>query len=59
MDKDIAQKINNFNKIEKYIRGLISWLGYVPIVIEYVREDRKKGKTTATLRLFTYFGVPI
>lgn len=46
IDKEIVQKINNFNEIEKYIRGLGSWLGYDPVFVEYVREGRKAERSS-------------
>jgi len=54
VDKEIAQKINNFKEIEKYVRGLVSWLGYDPVFVEYVREDRKAGRSSVSLnKLFS------
>lgn len=54
IDKEIVQKLINFNEREKYIRGLISWMGYDPGFVEYIREKRKKGKSSFSIsKLFS------
>ena len=54
IDKEIVQKLDNFKEREKYIRGIISWMGYDPVFIEYIREKRKKGKSSfSILKLFS------
>jgi dolichol-phosphate mannosyltransferase len=54
IDKEIIQKLNNFKEREKYIRGIISWMGYDPVFIEYIREKRKKGKSSFSIsKLFS------
>ncbi|MBA7543887.1 Prophage bactoprenol glucosyl transferase [subsurface metagenome] len=54
IDKEIVQKLNNFNEREKYIRGIISWMGYDPGFVEYIREKRKKGKSSFSIsKLFS------
>ncbi len=46
IDKKIVKLIRQFKETDKYIRGLVSWLGYDPVFVEYVRHERKKGKTS-------------
>ena len=54
IDKEIVQKLDNFKEREKYIRGIISWMGYDPVFIEYIREKRKKGKSSFSIsKLFS------
>ena len=54
IDKEIVQKLDNFKEREKYIRGIISWMGYDPVFIEYIREKRKKGKSSFSMsKLFS------
>jgi glycosyltransferase involved in cell wall biosynthesis len=54
IDKEIIQKLDNFKEREKYIRGIISWMGYDPVFIEYIREKRKKGKSSFSIsKLFS------
>lgn len=55
VDKQIAQKLKEFKENEKSIMGLVSWLGYDPVFVEYIREERKKGISSASfLKLFSF-----
>lgn len=54
IDKEIAENLKKFRENEKSIMGLVSWIGYDPVFVEYIREKRKKGKSTAPfLKLFS------
>ncbi len=54
VDKKIVELIRDFKETDKFIRGLVAWLGYDPVFVEYVREERKKGKTSFNFsRLFS------
>ncbi len=54
VDKQIVDLIKGFRETDKFIRGLVSWLGFDPVFVEYVRDERKKGKSSFNFhRLFS------
>ena len=44
MDRKIVDGLKKIKERNRYIRGLISWMGYKQTNIEYVRPGRIKGK---------------
>lgn len=45
MDKKVLGELKKMNEKSRYLRGMISWLGFNFAVIEYDRPLRKHGKT--------------
>lgn len=45
IDKSVANKLRQLREHSRYLRGLIPWLGYKFAIVDYVRPQRKKGKT--------------
>ncbi|MFT4033524.1 MAG: glycosyltransferase family 2 protein [Siphonobacter sp.] len=45
IDEKVIQEFKQLQERNKYIRGLISWMGFKQIPIEYVREERFAGET--------------
>ena len=45
IDKKVCKSINKLHEKSRYVRGLISWLGFKHTFIEYVREERFAGET--------------
>ena len=45
IDKHVIREFKNLKERNKYIRGLISWMGFKQVPIEYVREERFAGST--------------
>lgn len=45
IDKHVIREFKNLQERNKYIRGLISWMGFKQVPIEYVREERFAGST--------------
>jgi polyisoprenyl-phosphate glycosyltransferase len=37
--------LNNMHEHSRYLRGMVSWIGFSPIIIPYKRQIRNKGKT--------------
>lgn len=50
MDRKVVEELKNLKEKSKYLRGLIAWLGYKQISLEYVREERLKGKSKYSLK---------
>ncbi len=49
MDKSVLDAFRSLPEHNKYIRGLISWLGFTQAPLEYRREARFAGKTKYSL----------
>jgi len=45
IDKHVIEAFKAFPEKNKYIRGLISWIGFKQVPIMYVREERFAGET--------------
>ena len=50
IDKKVITAYKNFNERPKYIRGLISWMGFEQIPYEYERDARFAGETKYTFK---------
>ncbi len=50
IDRKVMDAFNNFSEKNKYIRGIISWMGFKQIPLYYTREARQHGKTKYTLK---------
>lgn len=49
IDKKVINSFNNFKEKNKYIRGLMNWVGFKQCPIYYDRDPRLLGKTKYTL----------
>ena len=45
IDKHVIEAFKNLPEKNKYIRGLISWIGFKQVPIMYVRDERFAGET--------------
>jgi dolichol-phosphate mannosyltransferase len=53
IDRKVCDVMNSFNSIKeknRYIRGLVSWVGFKQTGVEYVRDPRLAGETKYTLK---------
>lgn len=50
IDRKVIDAFNNFSEKNKYIRGIISWMGFKQVPLHYTREARQHGKTKYTLK---------
>ncbi len=55
IDRKVIDAFNNLNEKNKYIRGLISWLGYKQCPVYYNREARFAGETKYPFRKMLKF----
>jgi polyisoprenyl-phosphate glycosyltransferase len=55
IDRNIINVFNQFHEKNKYIRGLISWVGFKQIPVYYEREERFAGETKYPLKKMLKF----
>lgn len=55
IDRKVIDSFNNLPEKNKYIRGLISWIGFKQIPYYYVREPRYAGETKYPLSKMIQF----
>ena len=57
IDKKVCENIKKLGEKSRYMRGLISWVGFNQTFVEYVREERLAGKTKYPLRKMIHFAL--
>jgi dolichol-phosphate mannosyltransferase len=55
IDRKVMDAFCQFTEKNKYIRGIISWLGFTQAPIHYVREERFAGETKYPFRKMVKF----
>jgi dolichol-phosphate mannosyltransferase len=57
IDRKVMDAFCEFSEKNKYIRGIISWVGFKQVPIQYVREPRFAGETKYPLRKMLKFAM--
>ena len=57
IDRKVANVFNNIEERQKYIRGIITWIGFKQVPIEYHREERFAGETHYPLSKMIQFAM--
>jgi len=57
IDRKVCDAINKLPEKSRYIRGLVSWVGFKQTAVEYVREERFAGVTKYPLRKMITFAM--
>lgn len=57
IDAKLIDDLKRINEKHRYVRGLISWLGYKQTAVEFVREERFAGETKYPLKKMISFAV--
>lgn len=57
MDRKVADTFRNFKESELFIRGLISWMGFKQIGIEYEPGNRLDGQSKYTIKKMVRFAL--
>jgi len=57
IDRKVCDALKRINERNRYIRGLISWLGFRTASVEFVREERFAGETKYPLRRMIRFAL--
>lgn len=50
IDKKISKCLKDMPEYDRFLRGMIAWIGFPQIGIEYTREKREFGETKYTLK---------
>lgn len=45
MDREVVDVVCKLPERQRFMKGLFSWVGYEPAVVDYVREERASGNT--------------
>jgi len=57
IDRKVCDAVNSLPEKSRYIRGLVSWVGFKQIPVEYVREERFAGVTKYPFRKMVTFAM--
>ena len=57
IDRKVCDIVNKMPEKNRYIRGLVSWVGFKQIPVEYVREERYAGTTKYPLKKMLSFAM--
>lgn len=57
IDRKVCDSVLKLSEKSRYMRGLISWIGFKQTFIEYVREERFAGETRYSLRKMIRFAL--
>ncbi len=55
IDRTVIDEFNKLPEKNKFIRGLISWIGFKQVPLYYIREERLAGETKYPLRKMLKF----
>ena len=50
MDRAVCDALRAMPEHNRYVRGMVAWIGYEQAAVEYVRQERTAGKTKYTLK---------
>ena len=57
MDRRVVAEIGRFSERHRFMRGLVSWVGFRQVALEYDRAARQEGYTKYSLRRMTYLAL--
>ena len=57
IDRKVCDAVCRLPEKHRYIRGLVSWVGFKQIAVEYVREERFAGVTKYPFRKMVSFAI--
>ncbi|SMC71569.1 glycosyltransferase family 2 protein [Papillibacter cinnamivorans] len=55
IDRKVCNALKSLPERNRYVRGLVSWVGFKQTAVEYVREERFAGETKYPLRKMVKF----
>lgn len=55
IDRRVCQALQSLPEHNRYVRGLVSWVGFKQTAVEYVREERFAGETKYPLKKMIRF----
>lgn len=57
IDQVVIQSLRNFGESNRYLRGLVAWVGFSQYGIKYDRDARYAGETKFTLKKYIKFAI--
>jgi dolichol-phosphate mannosyltransferase len=57
IDRRVCDAVNKLQEKNRYMRGLVSWVGFKQVAVEYVREERFAGETKYPLKKMMAFAI--
>jgi dolichol-phosphate mannosyltransferase len=57
MDRQVVDALRSIREENRYIRGLVSWVGFKQCAVEYERDARYAGDTKFTIRRMVKFAL--
>nr|WP_263406136.1 MULTISPECIES: glycosyltransferase family 2 protein [Paenibacillus] len=57
IDRKVADVLRGLKEKNRYVRGLVSWVGFQQTSVEYVREERFAGETKYPLKKMLRFAL--
>ncbi|WP_342438266.1 glycosyltransferase family 2 protein [Paenibacillus sp. FSL L8-0436] len=57
IDRKVCDVLRGLKEKNRYVRGLVSWVGFRQTMVEYVREERFAGETKYPLKKMIRFAV--
>lgn len=57
IDRKVCDAVNRLPEKHRYIRGLVSWVGFKQTAVMYVRQERFAGQTKYPLRKMIAFAI--
>jgi polyisoprenyl-phosphate glycosyltransferase len=57
MDRQVVDALCELREENRYIRGLVSWVGFSQTAVHYARDPRHAGETKFTMRKMVRFAV--
>ena len=57
IDRQVCDALKNLSEKNRYVRGLVSWVGYNQSYVEYVRNERFAGETKYPLKKMIKFAL--
>lgn len=55
LDRSVCDVMRNLTEKNRYVRGLVSWVGFNQTAVEYVRDERFAGETKYPLKKMLKF----
>jgi glycosyltransferase involved in cell wall biosynthesis len=57
MDRKVVQALRQMPEHSRFLRGMVSWVGYRQVALEYERQERAAGHTKYPLRKMVRFAL--
>ena len=57
LDRQIVEELKKLNENQFFLRGVIPWLGFNKMSIEYIAQDRFSGETKYTIKRMVNFAI--